>query len=998
MKFSSFPKRRFTPCVIAAIVGLASLPGMAIAGVVTGRVYNPATGEYVRNARIEIKETGQVTTSGDGGEYRMVNVSAGSTVVTVTYAGYRTDAATVEVTEEGTVTQDFEIISTDASAMSSDGVVQLEKFVTSASREGNAKAIQEQRNSMDVTNTIATDVFGEFPEGNVAEFLRYLPGIQLDGSFGEPRYVKLRGMGPEYNSVTVDGMPMAGADANNGANGRAFSFEMASLTSMDSVEVSKTISADVDANAPAGTINMRTKRAFDRKGRRIAVTATAAMHDSAQSLGKSVGPRDDGESHKVRLGGSIEFSDVFMNRRLGVFFNVSQSNIYEESSRFTHNYNYNLTNARQAVMNTIALMSAPRFYERNTASLTVDFKATPTFAMGVKLVKFDSDLYTPQRTVTVTAGTRANVTGDGLTEFTTASNSKIASANNYVRKLGESLVISPTFDWKIGDLAIEGRFSMTDAESRYDNALDGTLRAASGVEVTGTRYDVRRSSVTSSDWQITQISGPDISNPASLSNGTLYVDDGRSASQKFYTGLVNATLPTRIAGTPVVFKAGVKHNVELRNYDNTRELYGYTYNGGAGYWTDRQSNFTFNDTFNGGKITSISGGGIAMPHVTAAYRDFLNNPNSYTHNFTADSAYTAWVENRSRFEEEISAAYLMATAQLNKRASLRGGVRWEGTTNKVKEFDPYTVAEVRAAGYAVNSATDRATTVEGIQYQFLSRPMKTRKSSYDNLFPSASFKYELPWDIDMSLGYSSTIRRAPYSMLAGVKLVNDEALRVKMPNAGLEPESADNFALRFARYSKSLGMISVSFFENQIKNLFLETTLTAEEFGNTDPALAGYDFNTTINSDKDSTMRGFEFQFSQNLGFLTDHLKRFTVTGSYTRNYLRKETITDLVPHMINGGVNYTWNRFNVYVNASWNDDAFNAISATNVRWDVARTYVSAGGSIKLSKNLTASVSVRNLTDTPEYKRMEQRENLQPVLQLYQSNGTTYTFMVKALF
>ena len=84
--------------------------------------------------------------------------------------------------------------------------------------------------------------------------------------------------------------------------------EMASLNSMESIEVSKTISADVDANAPAGTVNLRTKRAFDRSGRRVVVSANAVVHDSEMTLGKSVGPYDHGETRKIRPGGSIEFS------------------------------------------------------------------------------------------------------------------------------------------------------------------------------------------------------------------------------------------------------------------------------------------------------------------------------------------------------------------------------------------------------------------------------------------------------------------------------------------------------------------------------------------------------------------------------------------------------------------------------------------------------------------------------------------------------------------
>ena len=153
--------------------------------------------------------------------------------------------------------------------------MKLEAFTVSTDREGSAKAIMDQRRNMNMTNTVASDAFGDNAEGNIGEFLRNMPGVDLDLFYGEVRNVRLRGLSSEYTSVTIDGVSLASADANAGAagNARAFTMEMASLNSMESIEVSKTISADVDANAPAGTINLRTKRAFDRAGRHPDVVA-----------------------------------------------------------------------------------------------------------------------------------------------------------------------------------------------------------------------------------------------------------------------------------------------------------------------------------------------------------------------------------------------------------------------------------------------------------------------------------------------------------------------------------------------------------------------------------------------------------------------------------------------------------------------------------------------------------------------------------------------------
>ncbi len=1001
MKTNCHPLLRIIVCLIVAVAGISALPALAAngTGTITGRILNPATGEYVRNARIVIRETGQAVTSGDGGEYRLLAVPAGTVTVTVNYTGYRTPPATLEIVAGATTTQNFEILS--SAAVDDASIVKLDKLVVSSAREGNAKAIMEQRSSMNITNTIATDVFGDFPEGNVGEFLRYVPGVQLDTTFGEPRFAMLRGLGAEYNTITVDGLPLAAADANNGANGRAFTFEMASLGSMDSIEVSKTISADVDANAPAGTINMRMKRAFDRAGRRIALTGNVALHDSALTLGRTNGPYDTGETRKLRPGGKLEYSDTFFNQRLGIVLDLSRSDLYGDASRTTLSYNYSPTTAdqRDAVMNTIAFLSAPRFYERNTVSLTADFRATSDLALGVRFIYFDSDLWTPQRTVTMTAGTRTAVGGDGLTELTSATNASISDSGiSYVQKYGKSLMISPSFDWKLGNLTVEGRFATTDAKSWYASEDRGVMRNPGALAVSGARFTATRTSVMSPDWKITQISGNDISSASSFPSGTtMSTVDGRSSTQKFYIAKLDATLPTNL-GIPIIWKAGGKYSYEGRGYDNIISLYQYRYAGSGSYWTDKVSEFIFNDGGNGGKITSISGGRIFMPDLSAAYRDFQTNPGNYQQVLTASGAYDAWVANHSRYGEEIGAAYLMGTAQLTPKATLRAGLRYERTTNIATEPNSYTTKEVQAAGYPVLASGERASTVEGVYYQFMSRPWKERRSSFDNLFPSASLKYELPWDIDASLGFSTTIRRAPYSVLSGVYRVNDTNQTVTVTNANLQPESAKNYAFRLARYSKSLGMLSVSFFENQIEDKFLTTNVTSQEFGNTDPTLDGYIFNTTVNSAESLTMRGFELEFSQNLGFLNEkYLKRFNVRGSYTRNYVRKQTITDLVPEMINAGFDFTYGRANVYVNASHYADSYNTIGAAT-RVDKAFTFVSAGGNFRLTTNLRLSLSVRNLTDSPEFFRVEKRGDLPEVLQLYHSNGTSYTLQLKADF
>ena len=389
--------------LIFVFIALCSSLGIAHAaaeGTITGRIFSPASGEYLRNAQIRVDATGQVTTSEDGGTYRLSPVAAGPVTLIVTYTGFRPITTTVQVPAEGTVTRDFELISTlQAPASGATGPTQLAAFTVSTEREGNAKAIMDQRNSMNITNSVASDVFGDVAEGNVGEFLKHMPGVELDLTQGEVRTIRLRGLDSEYTQVTLDGVSLGSADANQGASGnaRAFSFEQVSLASMESIEVSKTISADVDANAPAGTINLKTKRAFDRAGRRMSAQANLTAFSTRFNFEETYGP-DDRLSRKIHPGGIFDYSDVFFNKRLGVNFNVSESMAYSANARTTTTYNYTPTPAdpRPAVITAINVLHAPRTNRRSTVNFTADFKASQRLVLSLTLLYNYADLNNPQ--------------------------------------------------------------------------------------------------------------------------------------------------------------------------------------------------------------------------------------------------------------------------------------------------------------------------------------------------------------------------------------------------------------------------------------------------------------------------------------------------------------------------------------------------------------------------------------------------------------------------
>jgi TonB-dependent receptor len=990
---------------------LASLSGVTSAqptdtGTVTGRVFSPASGEYLRNAEVRVVGTNLSATTEDGGVYAIYGIAPGKVQILVNYTGYRQETATISVTAGATITRNFDLVSTLQTPSSKEGEpIRLSQFVVSSEREGNAKAIMEQRKSMNITNSVASDVFGDVAEGNVGEFLKHMPGIELDLEQGEIRTIRLRGLGSEYTQVTLDGVSLASADANQGASGnaRAFSFEQVSLASMDSIEVSKTISADVDANAPAGTINLKTKRAFDRSGRRVSVAANLTAFSARFNFDKSYGP-DDRLSHKIYPGGIFDYSDVFLNKRLGVNFNISESMAYSANARTTVTYNYTTTAAdqRPVVPTSLVFLHAPRTNRRSTVNFAADFKATPRLVLSLSLLYNYADLNNPQRSLTFNTGARNTVIGtDPLLEFSTTNAASVVSNPIAILKLGQTITAVPRFEYRVGGLTVEGKFAASNSISWYDpRGRQDSLRDAGAMTNAGVTFSANRSSLRSADWHIVQTDGPDMADGANYNTPAITIDDGRYSLSDVYSGEVTGTYRTT-KFFPVVWKIGVKRRYEIRDFRFDTESLRYNLidapalGGRAGYKSP--FDFDMGATNTNASLRSVNGGTVYMPDLVRLGAFYRENQSRFIQSITATNFYNAFIGNRRNYEETIDAGFLMATSSIG-RATLRAGLRREDTTTDSLEFNPRSPAEINAAGFA--DTAGRANTIDGLKYQFFSKPKVHRVSGYHHYFPSATLKYRLSQALDFQLGFSTTIRRPTFNAISGVMVINDDALTVTSPNPKLKPETSRNLAARLAYYFEPVGTLAANIYQNTVKGLFITNRVTAAEFGyQGDLDLSNYDFITTNQSANDVTVRGMELEYSQSLSFLPQPFKGLGVRASYTRNYAEIPRV-NMIPHSINAGLSYAFRRVNVYTNLNWRDNYPRAIATTPTgtnRFSRHRANLDIGGGYRITERYSFFFSARNLFNEP-YLIMEKVGVNPAAVQSTEVTGTNWTFGVKGVW
>lgn len=984
-------------------------------GLLTGRILNPKTGEYLRSAIITIEPAegpSRTITSGDGGRYLIANIAPGTARVSVAYTGYPTNISKIEILAGQTVHHDVELGASEQQGETTGDAI----IVSAAFLEGDARAIMDQRRSMDIKNNLSVDSYGDIADGNPAEFIKFMPGVDVDGSTGTATHVQLRGLPAAYTGVTFNGISLASADANAGAgSSRAFSFEGLSLSSVDAVEISKTTSADVEANSPAGTINIRPQRAFDRRGRRVVVQVSGATHADLWNDEKRVGPGEGGyRGRKFLPNGKIEYSDTFLDQRLGIVASVSQTNTYIEREQITAGRNYNPTETSPDPLGITSLEFEvqSRTTSRFATSFNLDFKATDDLILSLVSSYNRGTIWQNATSPTFTTGVRSSgIEGDALFDFSTRQPETVetlTATNTNTFKINTGRSIIPSFEYASGSIKVDGTAFYSKATSHYDPL--GKKGAVAGlttpIRATGNFSAQRSGDLYQQDWQIEQVSGGDWFDPASFTisgTPTIRVNNGRRSSLRLTGGGSNLTYSTELGRIPIELKSGVLIKNAKHQFENRGDAFLYEYVGplnNSEFIAAIQSSNQLSFGSTGAGVTTRSGTrDIYLPSNYRLGSMFLANPEQWEQVLTPANWYNANIANSRNFEERTNALYIMATGELTERLHARAGVRWEQTKSSSLEFDPLSAEELEEAGYEVSGSTGRASTIAGLEYQYLSRPKVNRKGKYDHFFPSASVKYGFDDDTYLHLGYSRTIQRPEVSVLAGVWAVDEVEQIVRAPNPDLQPSLSDNFSARLAHYFEPVSMVALNFYMNKVKGLFQEQELTAEEYGNTDPRYAGYTFITTTAVDENAIdIRGVEVEFNHSMSYLPSPLDGLSIRGSFMYNDpdVKIVRVADKVASL---SLSYKKGPVQLFLNTLWNDDKHRS---TTPSWFDRRLDVSLSGSLELAPQVETFFSVRNLLGNPLNVivpgSLSTSGDVGDHSAIYVNNGTSGTVGIRARF
>jgi TonB-dependent receptor len=256
--------------LMAVILGSSALAQHT--ATIAGILKDVQTGEVLPGANILLVGTGMGATSDIAGKYVVRNVPAGSYTMRVTYVGYTTVTSTLTLTEGADVQKDFKLL-----AVALEG----KEVVVTAQAAGQNEAINKQLSSMPVMNAVSAARIQELPDANAAESVGRLPGVSLVRTGGEGAQVVIRGLSPQYNQITIDGveMPSDVTSTNNINSGggalqstgnsigdRGGDLSMISSNMLGGIEVIKAITPDMDATLIGGVVNFGMRKATTLPG------------------------------------------------------------------------------------------------------------------------------------------------------------------------------------------------------------------------------------------------------------------------------------------------------------------------------------------------------------------------------------------------------------------------------------------------------------------------------------------------------------------------------------------------------------------------------------------------------------------------------------------------------------------------------------------------------------------------------------------------------------
>ncbi len=769
-------------------------------GTVTGRVTD-VNRAPVPSLEVRLSGTTFRATTSSAGSYHIERVPAGQYHLIVRRPGMPADSSPIVVRAGSETTHDVVLHVT---------AQQLAGVSISASprlNESQEQALYRKRNADNIVDIISGDVIRALPNANAAEALARIPGISTERDEGEGKFIQVRGTEPRLSNVTVNGVHIPGTQTGS----RVTKLDDVPTDLLSAIEVSKTLTADLDADAIGGSVNLVTKTAEGvPRGYVAAQFGQASLLDRQQGQASAMWGGRFGEDRHFGLlfGGTYDRNNRGIND-IEHGWDVNDAGTYIPIEWDQRDYRYERTR-----------------YGANTA---LDYRFSGGSSLFLKGMwsrfnnfgnVFRTDLSSGGDVAAASNGTAGQATDGALVKET--SNRTPVEELFSVTGGGKGVVGGAELSYNVNYGA-----TRSSSKDYHTNSFeyDGLNFAYSGANRDYPTY----SYLTPADLTASQ-------NPANFAitgyRATAGVTKGDDIG-----GQLGALFRYAIRSAESRFKVGVKYRDETR--DNINLNRSFKANGTP--TTLAQQLGTYSDA----NFYSAYAPGFAMGpqanHLGVTSYEYAN-PSQFTETTKPLS------DSLSNFNggEKVAAAYAMNTIDQGP-LRINVGLRLENTVEN----------------FSGNTLTTPATGPQTVR-------RVTGSQNYTDLFPSVQVRYAMSDNANLRVAVTRGIARANYSDLAphtAGTVCASCATRfgnLSVGNPDLKPQHAWNYDVLGEQYFGQTGIFSFGVFYKQITDFAFKRQFVyqgpASEFN-------GY-YATRPENGGDAHLLGAEFAFSRKLDFL----------------------------------------------------------------------------------------------------------------------------------
>ena len=894
--------RKTSYYLIAILLLVFTSSAFAQTGSIKGKIYDKESNIPLPGAKIQVENTSRGAVSKNTGDFTIIEVPAGTQKLLISYIGYKNITQEVTVKDGETSTIDIMLEPQD--------VKSGEITVTGEWMRGQARALNTQKNKINVTNIVAADQIGRFPDANVGDALKRIPGITIQNDQGEARFGLVRGTAAQLNSVTVNGDRIPSAEAET----RVVQLDLIPSDMISQIEVNKVLTPDMDADAIGGSINLVTRPPSKRR-----ISAT-------------LGTNYNFLTGDPALTGSFIFGDRFMDDKMGLVVSGSIFDHFLGSDNIEGEWTQD--DDGNAYMAEMDIRTYILRRVRRSVSLGWDYKITDNNTLFFNTIynwRDDWENRYRLRYTDIEQNLDDNDVWDGTysTQVRRQTKGGIEGGRPNLARLEDQR----TFNIAFGGDHLFGDILKMDWRANYALASED-------------RPNERYISIRKEDVMINQnLSDTEFPLISSITAGELndvgsfefreITEEHQFTQDADFNARIDFELPLLTGKTSLDLKFGGRLRTKTKERENDFFEYEPTDEDGfmaqLEFEDQSKDDYLAGDEYDAGNfITREQLGGLDLKNASQ---------------FEETDALGEYIGGNFDATETIIGGYVMGTLGW-KKLTVLGGIRVESTTND----------------YNANQFNEDTEEFNPI----------SATSDYVNVLPNLQFKYDFTNRFNLRAAFTQSMARPNYFDLAPYQIIIEEDLELEIGNEDLEPAVSTNFDLMAEYYFQGIGILSGGVFHKNIKDFVYtynqdDYTYNGEagwEFTQPRNGAEG-----TLTGFEIALQRQLDFlpSFLSNLNVYFNYTYTTSEAGDLAGRDGESLALPGTAENMFNASLSYEDDIIIARVAVNYASDYIDELGdeAFEDRYYDEQLFVDANASVKLWKSLRFFIEANNLTNQP---------------------------------